>query len=163
DLDIVLISPNGTQSVLAASHTGSTEQSISDHVFMTVRNWGEGSAGTWLLRVTDRRSGVTGVFNDYKMTIFGTADESAPVNEKPILVSNRVIRAVQNNELAYKIETLGGTSVTVGTLPTGLTYNAGTGFISGIPTNAGVTGTPVVLTNAQGTTNETLSFVIEPT
>lgn len=163
DLDIVLISPNGTQSVLAANHTGSDEQSISDHVFMTVRNWGEGSAGTWLLRVTDRRNGVTGFLNDYKVTIFGTEDEEAPVNEVPVLVSNRVIRGVQNNELIHKIETLVGTTITVGTLPTGLTFNPATGFISGVPTEAGVIDTPVTLTNSKGSTDVTLSFVIEPT
>ena len=54
DLEIVLISPNGTQSILHAVDEENTENSITNFTFMTVRNWGEGSAGDWVVRITDR-------------------------------------------------------------------------------------------------------------
>ena len=54
---------------------------------MTVRNWGEGSAGTWLVRVTDRISGNQAVLNNATLTINGSADPDAPVKQVPLLTS----------------------------------------------------------------------------
>ncbi|MFM2197184.1 MAG: hypothetical protein RLZZ505_616 [Verrucomicrobiota bacterium] len=85
DLEIILISPSGTESRLAevrndpgAGYAGFT--------FSTVRNWGENSAGTWRLRVADRSSvGNTsgGTLRAATLTVFGTV---APVINPPPVV-----------------------------------------------------------------------------
>lgn len=51
-------------------------------------------------------------------------------------------------------------SVTLSGLPTGLSFDAESGLISGTPTVAGEFAVEVTLTNAQGTVTETLTFAI---
>lgn len=166
DLEIVLVSPSGTQSVLAETHSGSTEQSISNYPFRTVRCWGEGTQGIWVLRVTDKRdgnsTGYPGILNSARLRIFGVTDPAAPVSQLPILASPRLVRGVQGTPLAYRLETVGADTVTVGTLPSGLDYNPVTHIISGTPTAAGIVSTPLQLTGPGGTSNPTLTFSIEP-
>ena len=164
DLDIVLISPNGTQSILAEAHSNSDEQSISDWTFMTVRNWGEGSAGTWVLRVTDRNAGdLPSRLNNAQIIIHGPEDADAPILQSPLLVSNRVVSGVQGVPLIYNLETLGGTDVSVVNLPDGLVYNAATGIVSGVPASADFFDASVTITGPSGTIIVTLAFIIEPT
>lgn len=71
DLEIVLISPDGTRSVLAQKRNDYN----SDYPgwrFMSVRNWGESSKGTWTLKAADLWEGITGTFESWQLILHGT-------------------------------------------------------------------------------------------
>ncbi len=85
DLEIILISPSGTESKLAEVRND-TGANYSGFTFSTVRNWGENSAGTWRLRVADRSSlGNTtgGILRAAKLTVFGSV--KPPTNPPPVV------------------------------------------------------------------------------
>lgn len=74
----VTLSNGTTQSVLHPRHdcldpdTMSTQcADIDAYVFTSVRHLDEPADGTWTLTVKDRKSGVTGTFNDWKLRVFG--------------------------------------------------------------------------------------------
>ncbi|WP_345988233.1 S8 family peptidase [Sulfurimonas sp. HSL1-2] len=71
DLDIVLVSPQGTQSHLAYGGQYYLEGSYSDWRFSTVRCLDENASGTWTLNVKDLRSGTTGTLNSWSLQIRG--------------------------------------------------------------------------------------------
>jgi|GEM_PF-3545445 len=75
DLRIVLTSPSGTQSVLAAPRADGT-QNYSSWKFMTVRNWNETTAGNWTLRVADEDALATGQFNSWQLILHGQKDST---------------------------------------------------------------------------------------
>jgi subtilisin-like proprotein convertase family protein len=55
-LRIILVSPHGTRSVLAANRPKDISQAgYNPWTFMTVRNWGESPSGTWSLIIEDGR------------------------------------------------------------------------------------------------------------
>lgn len=70
DLEIVLTSPSGTQSVLAERHPDSGDN-YNVWKFVTVRNWGESSAGPWTLKVADRWATDTGTFDSWALILHG--------------------------------------------------------------------------------------------
>ncbi|TIH15591.1 tandem-95 repeat protein [Marinifilum sp. JC120] len=81
DLELILTSPDGTQSVLLnrieknpddPNDTGADENNI-NWTFMTTHNWGEISEGDWTLTVKDHRTGDTGRLNYWKLTAYGDA------------------------------------------------------------------------------------------
>lgn len=164
DLEIVLISPNGTQSVLQEANVNNAEQSIRRWTFSTVRNWGEGSAGTWVVRITDRATGNAAVLNNATLVINGAADPDAPVTQDPILTSAPVINVNQGASFTYNLETSGATTVRVGDLPDGVTFDEATNTISGAPTTPGLFSVPVILGDELGNEKEfTINFVVSPT
>jgi len=69
DLALTLTSPFGTKSVLQEVHNDRNQNLR--WTYSTVRSWGESSKGTWTLRVEDRRSGSTGVWNNWQLKIYG--------------------------------------------------------------------------------------------
>lgn len=74
DLEIILTSPAGTESILAEEH-GDSSNNYNDWQFMTVRNWGESSQGTWSLKVTDKYPFADeGTFNSWQLVLHGTGD-----------------------------------------------------------------------------------------
>ncbi|WP_022947888.1 S8 family serine peptidase [Methylohalobius crimeensis] len=78
DLDIRLISPAGTVSVLAEQHdSGSNTSHYSNWRFTSVRHLGESSWGTWTLEVRDLASGNTGTFQAWRLNLYGS-DSGAP-------------------------------------------------------------------------------------
>ncbi len=71
DLRVVLVSPDGTESVLAEPH----EDFHADYdrwTFTTNRHWDEVAKGTWRLRVTDEGGGDVGTLNSWKLNLYGT-------------------------------------------------------------------------------------------
>ncbi|WP_248764375.1 MULTISPECIES: S8 family serine peptidase [unclassified Pseudomonas] len=93
DLTLKLISPDGTQSILlnrqgkvpdgmtgaSATDVGSTDSGTFRYTFMTTHDWGEHSAGTWKLQVTDVASGLPVTLNSWSLRLYGsktTADDS---------------------------------------------------------------------------------------
>jgi subtilisin-like proprotein convertase family protein len=86
-LEVTLTSPTGVVSRLAEVHKATTTNAAnltslanySSWTFMSVRDWGESSVGTWTLKVADRTSGRTGTLNSATLTVFGTTGNAAPV------------------------------------------------------------------------------------
>ena len=70
DLDIVLESPNGTESWLAEEHNDAGND-YSNWMFNTVHHWDESSLGTWKLKIRDTTSGTSGTLNSWQMIIHG--------------------------------------------------------------------------------------------
>jgi subtilisin-like proprotein convertase family protein len=71
DLRVVLTSPDGTQSVLAAPHADTTNK-FTSWTFSSTHDWDEIAKGTWTIRVTDEKSGNVGTFNSWKLNLYGT-------------------------------------------------------------------------------------------
>ncbi len=78
DLTIDLFSPNGAISNLAsprlcgkADRSTNTCGEYKNWQFGSVRHLDESSRGTWQLFVKDSRAGKSGVFNQWKMTVYG--------------------------------------------------------------------------------------------
>ncbi len=125
-LRIELVSPGNTTSVLADVHAD-TGNNYSGWKFMSVRNWGESSVGTWTLRVSDRTSGTSGTLTDAGLSIFGVA--GAPVsNQPPTLVAIGSKSVVQSNLLTFAVtayDAVDGDQVRLGALdlPFGAVFN----------------------------------------
>lgn len=71
DLEIVLTSPDGTESVLA-SPNGIKGKDFDNWVFTSVRNWGESAVGEWKLSVKDWQSGDVGSLSEWGLNIYGS-------------------------------------------------------------------------------------------
>jgi subtilisin-like proprotein convertase family protein len=71
DLEVILTSPAGTRSVLAEKH-GDAANNYRDWTFMSVRHWGETSAGAWKLHVADRANADEGTFDSWMLILHGT-------------------------------------------------------------------------------------------
>jgi subtilisin-like proprotein convertase family protein len=72
DLRMVLTAPDGTQSVLAVPHDDPNAD-YSQWTFTTNRDWDEVSKGTWTLKVTDESGEDIGMWNSWKLNIYGSA------------------------------------------------------------------------------------------
>jgi len=57
DLELVLVSPSGTESILHPGHRPENQQGGDQWMLMTVRNWGETASGDWTLRIVDQSPG----------------------------------------------------------------------------------------------------------
>ena len=72
NLDIVLVSPSGTESWLARNyHDGNGIDDI-DWKFSSVHHWGEYSDGDWKLKVRDMAAAESGTLNSWGLNIYGT-------------------------------------------------------------------------------------------
>lgn len=72
DLEITLISPGGTESVLAERHVSDNSSSYDEWRFGSVRHYGESSRGYWTLKVKDLLAGDKGTFQNWRLRIYGT-------------------------------------------------------------------------------------------
>ncbi len=70
DLEVILTSPDGTESVLA-SPNGIKGKDFDSWVFTSVRNWGESAVGEWKLSVKDWQSGDVGSLSEWGLNIYG--------------------------------------------------------------------------------------------
>lgn len=76
DLEVKLISPDGTESILAEAHTDATDTNGTDKyrkwLFTSMRHWGESSRGEWKLQVTDKKgNSISGDWNKWKLNLHG--------------------------------------------------------------------------------------------
>ncbi|MEC4982907.1 MAG: PA14 domain-containing protein [Oscillatoria sp. PMC 1068.18] len=86
DLNIVLTSPDGTQSILAEQHLNNLNYDFDNDqyrwVFSSARHWGEDATGTWQLSVSDRQEG--NVFRDrnfwksWQLNLYGSTENTPP-------------------------------------------------------------------------------------
>ena len=91
ELQIVLTSPFGTESILAESHHD-LNSNYNLWRFMTIRNWGESSLGTWTLRVADMQySGVSGRVAQWSLIIHSHAHSN--VTEESVSIPSSGIEA----------------------------------------------------------------------
>ncbi len=73
DLDIVLTSPEGTESVLAEQHNEMFGVfQYNNWRFGTMRHLGERSRGEWQLKAVDRAEGGSGTFIKWQIKLYGT-------------------------------------------------------------------------------------------
>lgn len=73
DLEVTLISPDGTESKLTEVHADPGTDYPS-WALTSVRNWGESALGDWTLKVSDGQEGDLGIWNDWKLNLYGTDD-----------------------------------------------------------------------------------------
>ncbi|HHH47339.1 MAG TPA: hypothetical protein ENK51_00405 [Gammaproteobacteria bacterium] len=75
DLDIVLTSPEGTESVLAEQHNEMFGVfQYNNWRFGTMRHLGERSRGKWQLKVVDKAAGGSGTFINWRIKVYGTRE-----------------------------------------------------------------------------------------
>lgn len=79
DLEIILTSPSGTQSVLAETRLTDPGAAYVNRVFTTNNNWDESSEGTWTLSVVDGTAVDVGTLNSYEIRFFGTEPTVGPI------------------------------------------------------------------------------------
>ena len=73
DLDVTLISPDGTESELVNYFSNRDSNNDYDEwLFNSVQHWGEVSTGTWTLEVYDDGNQDVGTWNDWELIIHGT-------------------------------------------------------------------------------------------
>ncbi|MCA9212008.1 MAG: S8 family serine peptidase [Planctomycetales bacterium] len=77
DLEIVLTSPSGTESVLASPREQDTG-SYNNWVFTSNRNWGETSNGLWSVTLRDAISGEAGRVERVQIDVYGTTASAVP-------------------------------------------------------------------------------------
>ncbi len=72
DLEVVLVSPSGTKSILSEIHNQAFGVfRYNNWRFGSIRHLGEGASGEWKLMVRDMRKGNVGVFVRWKLEIHG--------------------------------------------------------------------------------------------
>jgi subtilisin-like proprotein convertase family protein len=71
DLEIILTSPSGTESVLSEKHDDDNSD-YNNWRFSTVHNWDEDSRGNWTLTVEDQGNNDVGSFDEWELIIYGT-------------------------------------------------------------------------------------------
>ena len=80
DIRVRLTSPAGTESVLALQHNDASDN-LTDWYYMTVRNWGESSVGTWTIEVDDGYNIDVGTWVDFQLILHGVpASSGCPIN-----------------------------------------------------------------------------------
>lgn len=83
DLEVTLIAPSGTESLLAPAAAPDATSSGAGFLkwrFGSARHFGESSMGTWRLRVSDLHGGDRGRFVSWTLRVYGTA---AAADTKP--------------------------------------------------------------------------------
>lgn len=88
DLEIVLTSPDGTESVLA-EFRGDNGDDYNNWMFTSARHWGESSEGEWTLTVSDEEDLIDGTWNSWQINLYGTANATkTPQPPKDLLETN---------------------------------------------------------------------------
>ncbi len=143
NLQVVLIAPSGTKSVLAEKHAD-TGANYSGWVFSTVRDWGESSKGTWTLTVSDLTSGTTGTFGSWALNVYGTALPAPPGTQSVTVSAGQTVADVNFGvrSTAPATPTLGTTGVLAGVSTTYGTPSGATQItVTGTNLSAAVTAT----------------------
>jgi len=83
DLEIILESPQGTESRLMEQRPADGLDNYTNWKFTTVRHWGENPQGVWKLTVRDVGAGDTGRWLDWKLIIYTQQPPPVPVPTAP--------------------------------------------------------------------------------
>ncbi|MCP5003398.1 MAG: S8 family serine peptidase [Planctomycetes bacterium] len=76
ELEITLVSPDGTESLLSRPHTDFLSGDYSNWRFGSVRHFGENPDGWWKIKVKDTEGGSSGKLTNWKLKIYGTYENS---------------------------------------------------------------------------------------
>lgn len=71
DLQVLLTSPSGTQSLLAGVRADATDNYV-NYVFTSRRCWDENASGTWTINISDRAPQDVATWTNYTFRIYGT-------------------------------------------------------------------------------------------
>ena len=71
DLRIVLIGPEGTESLLATERPDGQDDYV-NYIFTSLRHWDELSEGLWTVQISDRRSENVALWEDFSLRFYGT-------------------------------------------------------------------------------------------
>jgi len=91
DLDVVLISPSGTESLVHPGQRPENTPADESWKLMTVRNWNEPANGDWTLRIVDQSAGdlagsissTPDVLKSWRLMVYGHASNSGPAGNTP--------------------------------------------------------------------------------
>ncbi|MEL7472384.1 MAG: S8 family serine peptidase, partial [Planctomycetota bacterium] len=72
DIAITVVSPSGTVSTLTEARFADFLDNVKAHTFTSVRQWGERSAGTWTIMMTDELTGMETDWVDARLRFHGT-------------------------------------------------------------------------------------------
>ncbi|MFA6288562.1 MAG: S8 family serine peptidase [Opitutaceae bacterium] len=84
DLNINLISPAGVVSKLATATLSDSADDYDNWTFTGVRHWGEASAGTWTLSITDSIGSDVGVLTSATLTVHGVTPSPPVITLQPL-------------------------------------------------------------------------------
>ena len=132
--------------------------------------------GVTLNTSTGYLSGAVAAVGSYPVTLSatnatGTSSATLTINvvptpapPLPVITSAAGASGVAGSAFSYTIQASGSpTNFGAGGLPSGLSFNASTGVISGVLANAGTSSLTLSATNATGTSNATLTLVVAAT
>lgn len=71
DLQVVVTSPSGTQSLLAAARADPTDNYV-NYVFTSRRHWDENASGTWTIHIADLAAQDVATWTNYTFNVYGT-------------------------------------------------------------------------------------------
>ncbi len=71
DLQVLLTSPSGTQSLLAAVRVDATDN-YTNYIFTSRRHWDENASGTWTIKIHDGAATDVATWTNYTMNLYGT-------------------------------------------------------------------------------------------
>lgn len=99
-LEVTLISPDGTRSLLAdnAPHNGA----FPEFDFYSVAFMGEHAAGTWTLEIADTVSGTTGMLEDWSLWLYG----SEPTNDNIFIYTDEFLNLINPLDTNGGIDTI---------------------------------------------------------
>jgi sugar lactone lactonase YvrE len=80
----------------------------------------------------------------------------------PVITSPLVSKAIVGQQFIYQLEATRATSFAASNLPSGLTYSASLGAITGLPSAAGTFQVGLSASNAVGTVTGTLTITVQP-
>lgn len=176
DLEIVLTSPSGTESVLANSHSGSGN-AYSNWRFGVARLLGESAQGVWKLTVRDQFAQDVGTLQSWSLKIFGsntsTNPTQPPVNDNapPTLAAMADQYFDAETDITFDIsasdEEGDRLTLAVLNLPSGASFmdhGDGTGTLSWHPGSAdvGTTTLEFQVSDGQHTSSASVLFTIHP-
>lgn len=135
DLIVTLVSPDGTESVLVNRIDNGTfvsQYGITgiDFEMSTNAHWGEGSAGTWTLRIEDVAGGNAGTLNNWSMSFLGNA---TPTND--LYVYSNEFSTASGGRLTLTDSDVGTDTINAAMVTSGMTINLNGGSTSTIAGN----------------------------
>jgi subtilisin-like proprotein convertase family protein len=71
DLQVMVTSPSGTQSLLAAIRADATDNYV-NYIFTSRRHWDEDASGTWTIKIHDGAAQDVATWTNYTFNVFGT-------------------------------------------------------------------------------------------
>lgn len=178
DLTITLTSPDGTQSVLAATRTTDgfidpttgafvPNANYTSYTFTSVRDWGETTTGAWTLQVSDRAAnGLAGTFNSWQLHLYGTTDYPPIADDFSVNTPGSTAASIGMTANTYDFitnTTAAGGEITIGQPAHGtVSYNPNTGIAvyTPLPGFSGTDTFTYFVTDAQGTKSRTATVSV---